>query len=135
LRYFRTEKLSSSGSYKPVLEPHGQGINLGDSSEKGGRNMSTYVILATYTEQGAKRIRDIGKATDSWKDDIEKAGGKLVSFYSLMGSFDFVVIVEYPSDEAALQRLLSLAMRGDFKTTTCKAFSSEEYAKIVKRIG
>jgi uncharacterized protein with GYD domain len=134
LRYFRTEKLSSSGSYKPVLEPHGQGINLGDSSEKGGRNMSTYVILATYTEQGAKRIRDIGKATDSWKDDIEKAGGKLVSFYSLMGSYDFVVIVEYPSDEAALQRLLSLAMRGDFKTTTCKAFSSEEYAKIVKRI-
>ena len=97
--------------------------------------MSTYVILATYTEQGAKRIRDIGKATEQWKDDIEKAGGKLVSFYSLMGSYDFVVIVEYPSDEAALQRLLTLAMRGDFKTTTCKAFSSEEYAKIVKRIG
>jgi uncharacterized protein with GYD domain len=97
--------------------------------------MSTYVILANYTEQGAKRIREIGKATEQWKDDIEKAGGKLVSFYSLMGSYDFVVIVEYPSDESALQRLLTMAMRGDFRTTTCKAFSSEEYAKIVKRIG
>ncbi len=96
--------------------------------------MSTYVILATYTDQGAKRVREIGKGTEAFKDDIEKLGGKLVSFYALMGSFDFVVIVEYPNDEAALQRLLTMAMRGDFKTTTCKAFSSEEYQKVVKRI-
>jgi len=112
----------------------GSTIDSCNNGEKGGATMSTYVILANYTEQGAKRIREIGKATEQWKDDIEKAGGKLVSFYSLMGSYDFVVIVEYPNDESALQRLLSLAMRGDFKTTTCKAFSSEEYAKIVKRM-
>jgi uncharacterized protein with GYD domain len=116
------------------MERRGLCVDPVNNGEKGGRTMSTYVILATYTEQGAKRIREIGKATEQWKDDIEKAGGKLVSFYSLMGSYDFVVIVEYPNDESALQRLLTLAMRGDFKTTTCKAFSSEEYAKIVKRI-
>lgn len=96
--------------------------------------MSTYVLLANYTEQGMRRVKEIGKRTQEMMDEIEKAGGKLVSFYALMGSYDFVVIVEYPSDEAALQRLLSLAIRGDFKTTTCKAFLSEEYSKIVKRI-
>jgi uncharacterized protein with GYD domain len=118
------------------LEPHGQDIDLGNDSEKGGRTVSTYVILCNYTDQGAKRIREISQttATEQWKDEIERVGGKLVSFYALLGSYDFVVIVEYPSDEAALQRLLSLAMRGDFKTTTCKAFTSSEYAKIVKRI-
>lgn len=96
--------------------------------------MPTFVILANYTEQGAKRIKEIGKATEQWKGEIEGIGGRLVSFYALMGAYDFVVIVEYPSDEAALQRLLSLAMRGDFRTITCKAFSGDEYAKIVKRI-
>ena len=98
--------------------------------------MSTYVILCNYTEQGAKRIREISKATatEQWKDVIHKSGGKLVSFYALLGAYDFVVIVEYPSDEVALQRLLSLAISGDFKTTTCKAFTSTDFAKIVKRI-
>jgi uncharacterized protein with GYD domain len=98
--------------------------------------VSTYVILCNYTEQGAKRIREISKATanEQWKEAIHKAGGKLVSFYALLGSFDFVVILEWPSDEVALKELLSFAMRGDFKTTTCKAFSSGDYARIVKRI-
>lgn len=98
--------------------------------------MSTYVILCNYTEQGLKRIREISRvtATEQWKDEIQRIGGKLVSFYALLGSYDFVVIVEYPSDEAALQRLLSLAMRGDMRTTTCRAFTGAEYAKIVKRI-
>lgn len=98
--------------------------------------MSTYAILCNYTEQGAKRIREISKTTadEKWKDVIHKSGGKLVAFYALLGAYDFVVILEYPSDEVALQRLLTLAMQGDIKTTTCKAFTATEFAKIVKRI-
>jgi uncharacterized protein with GYD domain len=98
--------------------------------------VSTFVILCNYTEQGAKRIREISKTTaeDKWKDVIQKSGGKLVAFYALLGSYDFVVILEYPSDEIALQRLLTVAMQGDIRTTTCKAFTGVEFAKIVKRI-
>ena len=49
-----------------------------------------------------------------------------------MGQYDYVAIAEGPGDEAAMTQLLTIGMAGNVRTTTLKAFSKEEFVKIVK---
>jgi uncharacterized protein with GYD domain len=48
-----------------------------------------------------------------------------------MGEYDYVAIGEFPSDEAAATFQLGIAAQGNVKTKTLKAFTTEEFAKIV----
>jgi uncharacterized protein with GYD domain len=71
---------------------------------------------------------------DVAKKAIESAGGKLKSFYLLMGQYDMAIIVEAP-DDATLARInLSLASKGGVRSETLRAFTEEEYRKIISSI-
>lgn len=61
---------------------------------------------------------------------VEKAGGKMQLLYTL-GKYDFVMIVEVPSDEAMMEILLCLGSMGNVRTKTMKAWTEEEGAKIL----
>lgn len=94
--------------------------------------MPTYVMLMNLTEQGIKNIKGAPERVDMVAKALKAAGGKLVGFYSTMGQYDYVAIAEGPSDETAMTQLLILGMAGNVRTTTLKAFTKEEFAKIVK---
>jgi uncharacterized protein with GYD domain len=93
--------------------------------------MSTYVILMNLTEKGIKEIKGAPERIAESVKALEAAGGKMLAFYVLMGSYDYLVVAEGPSDEAALAQLLGLGMGGLVRTTTMKAFNQEEFAKVL----
>ena len=47
------------------------------------------------------------------------------------GACDMVVIVDAPDDEAVAKFNLTLAMGGNVRTTTLKAFPEDAYRKII----
>jgi len=94
----------------------------------------TYVVLANFTDQGMKNIKDSPKRVDAMEQMVQKAGGKLVGFYATMGQYDLVMIAEGPSDEVAFTQLIAMGMLGNVRTTTLKAFNREEYAKILGKL-
>jgi uncharacterized protein with GYD domain len=96
--------------------------------------MPTYIVLMNLTEQGAKDIKNAPERVQTAVDALENAGGKLVGFYLTMGEYDYVSVVEVPSDEVALLQLFGLAMGGNVNTTTLKAFTLEEFGEIVKQL-
>jgi uncharacterized protein with GYD domain len=96
--------------------------------------MPTYVILMNLTEQGIKDIKNAPQRIEEAAKALEAAGGKLISFYTVMGQYDYVAIAEGPSDEVALAQLLGLGMQGNVRTTTLKAFTREEFEEIVKKL-
>ncbi len=51
--------------------------------------------------------------------------------YLAIGPYDLVIHVEAPTDEALATFLLSLASKGNVRTTTLKLFPEAEYDKIV----
>ncbi|RLG10007.1 MAG: hypothetical protein DRN68_00010 [Thaumarchaeota archaeon] len=61
---------------------------------------------------------------------VEKVGGKWHGFYYTMGQYDFVAVVESPSDETALSLLFALSSVGRIRTMTLKAFPTEEVEKV-----
>ena len=57
------------------------------------RKMVHFIILWKLTEQGIRTVNDSAKRSETFKNSIEKAGGKLVSTYYTLGQYDGVSIV------------------------------------------
>lgn len=96
--------------------------------------MTRAVVLMKLTGQGIKDIKDAPQRIEQGIKSFEAMGGKVLGYYSVMGEYDYVAIVEAPSDEVAMTFLLALGSLGNVKTTTLKAFTREEFAQMVKKL-
>ena len=96
--------------------------------------MPTYITLMNMTEQGIKDVKTSPERTANSVKQLEEMGGKLVAFYLCMGEYDYVGIAEAPSDEVAMGFLLALGAGGNVRTTTLKAFSAAEMAKVIDQL-
>jgi uncharacterized protein with GYD domain len=92
--------------------------------------LSNFIVLGKWTEQGIKKVNQAPARIKQTHTMIEKAGGKMQLFYTA-GKYDFVMVVEIPSDDDLMAVLLCLASMGNFRTTTMKAWTEDEGAKIL----
>ena len=75
--------------------------------------MPNYVILVNWTDQGTKNVKDSVRPAEGFETAIEKAGGKSIGLYYILGKHYMVAVVHAPNDEATasvLYRTGSLAM-------------------------
>lgn len=93
--------------------------------------MATYITLIRYTEQGIQNMKKSPERLEKAKEIIKAAGGELKAFYLTMGHYDAVAIGEAPSDEAYATTMLTVASAGAIRTETLRAFTEDEYRKIV----
>jgi uncharacterized protein with GYD domain len=96
--------------------------------------MSSYCILGSYTDQGIRNIKQSPKRVDNGRDLAKSMGAELKEFYLAMGQFDFLVMLEAPSEEIAARYVLALAALGNVRTTTLKIFNETRYRDIIGKI-
>ncbi|MBV9668518.1 MAG: GYD domain-containing protein [Nitrososphaeraceae archaeon] len=96
--------------------------------------MPNYIILANWTDQGIRNVKDTIKRAKSYEGAIEKAGGKSLGFYYTIRRYDMVTMVEAPTDAAIASVLFSLESLGNVRTETLKAFSAAEAANIIEKL-
>ena len=97
--------------------------------------MTIYIMLANWTEQGAKNVRDSPRRLDSAKQLLEDMGGEMKSFYMTMGDYDMVAVFEAPDDVVAARFGLQMAQAGNIRTRTLKAFPEAAYREIIASLG
>ena len=97
--------------------------------------MAQYIMLAVWTEQGIRNVKDSPGRLDAAKELCRKHGAEITAFFMTMGRHDMVVIMQAPSDEAVAKVALALASGGNVRTETLKAFSEAEYRQIVQTLG
>jgi uncharacterized protein with GYD domain len=93
--------------------------------------MPYYITLIRFTQKGAENLKGSPARLDAAKKGIEAAGGKIKGFYLTLGQYDAVGIMELPSDEAAAQVALVTASQGNIRGETLRAFTEEEYRKLI----
>ena len=93
--------------------------------------MSTYFILANWTEQGIKAIKASPKRLRAAKRLAKDCGAKFRSFHMTHGEYDIIVSVEAPNDAAVARVALALGSAGNVRTTTLKGFTEQEFREIV----
>jgi uncharacterized protein with GYD domain len=97
--------------------------------------MPTYITLVNWTEQGIGNVKETLPRADKSAELAQKHGCTLSQLYWTVGPYDLVSIVEAPDDESATAYLLEVGMGGDVRTTTLRAYDSEQMSGIIQRLG
>jgi uncharacterized protein with GYD domain len=93
--------------------------------------MATYLSLVRWTSEGIAKIKDSPSRLDAAKKTIESGGGTMKQFYMLMGRYDMAIVIEAPDDATIARVNLALGSKGSVRTETSRAFSEDEYRKII----
>jgi uncharacterized protein with GYD domain len=96
--------------------------------------MPTYLSLMRWTKEGVEKIKESPARLEAGKKAVESAGGKIINFYMLMGEYDMALVVEAPDDATLARISLSLTSKGGVRTQTVRAFTEDEYRKIISGI-
>jgi len=97
--------------------------------------MPAYVILANWTDQGARQVRESPKRLDAAKKALREMGGEFKSIYMTLGDYDLIVTYEAPDDAVAARFTLLLGQLGSVRTRTLKAFPEAAYREIINSLG
>ena len=93
-----------------------------------------YIMLIRWTDQGIRNFKDTTRRADAAKREAERIGSKFTIYWTF-GEYDAVCILEAPNDEAAMEFGLKVGSLGNVRTTTLRAFTEEEIARLVSKLG
>jgi uncharacterized protein with GYD domain len=97
--------------------------------------MTNYIMLANYTDIGAKNIKESTRRLDAAKKLLKDMGGEFKAFFLTMGVYDIVAVYEAPDDAVAARFSLQLGALGNVRTQTLKAFPEAAYREIIATLG
>ncbi|KAB1073758.1 GYD domain-containing protein [Methylobacterium planeticum] len=97
--------------------------------------MTTYIMLANWTDQGARTASDSPRRLDAAKALLAQMGGAFRQFFLTLGPYDVIAVYEAPDDAVAARFNLQLGMLGNIRTQTLKAFPEGAYREIVQTLG
>ena len=93
--------------------------------------MPTYIQLIKYTQQGINKVKDSPARLDAGREKFKQLGVQIKDTYLTMGRYDLVSIVEAPDDETYARFTVELGSQGNVQTETLRAFSEDQFRKII----
>jgi uncharacterized protein with GYD domain len=96
--------------------------------------MPSFIMLANFTDQGVRGVKDTTKRYDAFKEMIQKSRVTIKDIYWTLGHYDTVAICDAPDDETATAAFLRLGSAGNVRTQTLRAFSREEMETIISKM-
>lgn len=96
--------------------------------------MTTYIMLAHWTDQGIRSVEDSPKRLDKAKAMLKEMGGEMKAFYMTTGKYDMIVVYEAPDDAVSARFALMLGKAGNIRTMTLKAFPEAAYREIINSL-
>lgn len=96
--------------------------------------MATYIVLANFTDQGIRNVKDTTKRADGVKELAKKFGAEMREIYWTLGQYDIVALIDAPDDNSATALGLAIGSAGNVRTQTLRAFSKDEMNTILGRL-
>src|SRR5215475_5152474 len=79
--------------------------------------MATYIVLANFTEQGIRNIKDTLKRAEAFKETAGKLGVRVKALCWTLGHYDIVITLEGPDDLSATALGLAAGAMGNVRTS------------------
>ena len=93
--------------------------------------MGTYISLISWTERGIQTLKESPARLDEAKKAFQAMGAQIKAFFLVMGRYDMVLVAEAPDDETVAKLALAIGSRGGTRTETLRAYTEDEYRKII----
>ncbi len=95
--------------------------------------MAKFVMLTTLTDEGRKTIKNNPERIKEVNKEVEAMGAKILAQYAMLGPYDFVNILEAPSNEAVSKVAIALGSRGTLQTMTMAAMDVDDFIECLKK--
>lgn len=96
--------------------------------------MALYVHLSKMTQEGAAKLRNLAPEYAKWSGFVESLGAKIVCATACFGEYDFVVVVDYPNEVAALKGSGCATAMGNVRVQTLPACRIEDFTKVMSEL-
>ena len=95
--------------------------------------MAKFVMLATLTDEGRKTIMENPGRIKEVNKEVEAMGAKVLAQYAVLGPYDFVNIIEAPSNEVISRVAVTLGSRGTLQTMTLATMDIDAFIGSLKK--
>jgi uncharacterized protein with GYD domain len=95
--------------------------------------MAKFVMLTTLTDEGRKTLMENPGRIKEVNKEAEAMGAKILAQYAVLGPYDFVNIIEAPSNEAISKVAVTLGARGTLQTMTLAAMDVDAFIGSLKK--
>ena len=96
--------------------------------------MAHYVILASFTDQGIRSIKETTARAKKFRDAAKQMGANIREIFWTLGSYDVVVTLEAPDDETVASLMMKVGAIGNLKSQTLRAFNEKEIETLTSRL-
>jgi len=96
--------------------------------------MPTFVVLLSWTEKGIKDYKDAPSRADAFNEQLGNLA-TLREVYWTVGPYDAVGLLESADEESAAAALLALGAQGNVRSTTMRAFTTDEFKALIEKTG
>ncbi len=94
--------------------------------------MASYIMLSTLTDEGRKTLKERPERLQAVNKEVESMGARVTAQYAVLGGYDFVNVIEAPSNEVMAMIAMELGARGTIKVTTLPAMEISEFVDMLK---
>ena len=96
--------------------------------------MLTFILLGRLTNLALDQAREFQERDKRASEIIQKAGGKLISLYYTFGQYDFVAIIEAPSQDVMTMILFEIGRFSTVSSETLMAMTPDQLYKVVEKL-
>ncbi|MBN3814171.1 GYD domain-containing protein [Paraburkholderia sp. Ac-20347] len=97
--------------------------------------MLTYVVLAQFTDQGIRTIKDSAQRAAQAAELGRKFKCEMKQIYWTLGQYDLVTIVEAEDEAGFMAFGLALGSAGNVRTQTLRAFDKDAFGAMLGKLG
>ena len=94
--------------------------------------MATYIMLSTLTDEGRKTLKERPDRLQAVNKEVESMGARVTSQYAVLGGYDFVNVIEAPSNEVMARIAMELGSRGTIKVTTMPGMTIDQFVEMMQ---
>lgn len=91
--------------------------------------MPLYIMLTKLTSEGRKTLMANPRRLFEVNKEVEQMGAKVLAQYSVLGEYDFVNVMEAPSNEVIARVSSALGARGTLEPITMAAMSIQDFVR------
>jgi uncharacterized protein with GYD domain len=95
--------------------------------------MLTYIVLASFTDQGIRNIKDTTKRADAAKEMASRFGVTMKDIYWTQGQYDLAILCEADNEAAIAAFGLAVSSAGNVRFQTLRAFNRDEMNGILAK--
>ena len=93
--------------------------------------MPTYSMLSNLTDEGRKTLKERPERLQEVNKEIESMGARVTAQFATLGYYDFVNVIEAPSNEVMARLSVELGSRGTIQITTLPAIKVNEFVEML----